>query len=112
VRLRRGRRRLISWRPERLTRDRVKTGGQDLEARPIADMTVRHAHGAPTRRPMDVHALAALLHAPLDATQAALALMIGVAGGRLLSEVRLEPIRRVLRGRRPPAPPNHGGPWG
>jgi len=44
-----------------------------------------------------MHVLTTLTSMPLDPARSAVVLMIGVAGGFFLAELRLEPFRRVLR---------------
>jgi hypothetical protein len=45
---------------------------------------------------MDLHILGAL-GGPLDFNHALIALMLGVAGGFFLAELRIEPLKRALR---------------
>jgi hypothetical protein len=65
---------------------------------------------------MPPHALAAILTQPLDLAHSAVALLIGVAGGCILAELRFEPLRRALARRPKPSidqdAGHHGGPWG
>ena len=60
---------------------------------------------------MAPHALTAILSQPIDIYHAGVALMIGVAGGCFLAELRVKPLRRALA-RKPKPPVDHGGPWG
>ncbi|HEY5289559.1 MAG TPA: hypothetical protein VIJ59_05955 [Caulobacteraceae bacterium] len=59
---------------------------------------------------MPPHLLPPLLSLPLDSAHSAVALMIGVAGGFFLAEIRLEPLRRALK-RKPRPPTNPNDPW-
>ncbi len=65
---------------------------------------------------MPPHDLAAILSQPLDLAHSIVALLIGVAGGGFLAELRFEPLRRALARRsKPPIDQdagNNGGPWG
>ena len=59
-----------------------------------------------------MHVFATLASMPLDPARSAVVLMIGVAGGFLVGEVRLKPLMRVIR-RKPRQPPvDHNGSWG
>jgi hypothetical protein len=59
-----------------------------------------------------MHVFTTLTSMPLDPARSAMVLMIGVAGGFFLGEVRLKPLMRVIK-RKPRQPPaDHNGPWG
>jgi hypothetical protein len=60
-----------------------------------------------------MHAFAAILSQPIDIAHSVVAIMIGLAGGAFLAELRLKPLARALA-RKPKAAPriDHGGPWG
>ncbi|HWD67245.1 MAG TPA: hypothetical protein VG227_04720 [Caulobacteraceae bacterium] len=64
---------------------------------------------------MPPHFLGAIFTQPIDIPHSIVALLIGVAGGCFLAEVRLPTLRRAFA--RKPKPPtvqgsDHDGPWG
>jgi hypothetical protein len=65
---------------------------------------------------MPPHLFGAILTQQIDFAHSIVALLIGVAGGCLLAEFRIEPLRRAFaRKTKPPTPQgggDHGGPWG
>ncbi|MGH7024132.1 MAG: hypothetical protein ACREEB_11155 [Caulobacteraceae bacterium] len=61
---------------------------------------------------MSPHVIPLLFSTPLDLQHAVIALMIGIASGFFIAELRLQPLRRLIR-RKAPRPPTPGdGPWG
>lgn len=60
---------------------------------------------------MPPHALATILSQPIDVYRAAVAVMIGIAGGCFLAEIRVKPLMRAFA-RKPKPRTDHGGPWG
>ncbi|HEY1880794.1 MAG TPA: hypothetical protein VGG68_12765 [Caulobacteraceae bacterium] len=65
---------------------------------------------------MPPHILGAIFTQPIDFAHSIVALLIGVAGGCVLAEFRLTPLRRAFaRKTKPPTVQgggDHGGPWG
>jgi hypothetical protein len=59
-----------------------------------------------------MHVFATLTSMPLDPARTAVVLMIGVAGGFLLGEIRLKPLMRVIKRKPRQTPAGHNGPWG
>ena len=64
---------------------------------------------------MPAHLFGPLFSAPHDPAHIFVALLIGIAGGFFLGELRVRPLlaRTFARRKRPAPPPeSHGGPWG